>query len=78
MKTNYILRLYACFFYEFLIQIALWFLVAFITIFISKINSIDQPHIFQLILWLTSGVYFVSLLVLWRPNFSDESMENKA
>ena len=60
MKTSYIFRLYACFLYEFLIQIALWFLVAFITIFISTINSIDQPHIFQLILWLTSGVYFVS------------------
>ena len=60
MKTNYILRLYACFFYEFIIQIALWFLVSFITRFISTINSIEQPHIFQLILWLTSGVYFVS------------------
>jgi hypothetical protein len=60
MKTNYILRLYACFFYELLIQIALWFLVAFITIFISTINSTDQPHIFQFILWLTSGVYFVA------------------
>ena len=60
MQTNYILRLYSCFFYEFIIQIALWFLVAFITIFISSINSTDQPHIFQFILWLTSGVYFVS------------------
>ena len=60
MKTNYILRLYGCFFYELLIQIALWFLIAFITIFISDINSTDQPHIFQFILWLTSGIYFVS------------------
>ena len=60
MKTNYILRLYGCLFYEILIQTALWFLVAFITIFISTINSTDQPHIFQFILWLTSGVYFVS------------------
>jgi len=60
MKTNYILRLYCCFFYELLIQIALWFLIAFITIFISAINSTDQPHIFQFILWLSSGVYFVS------------------
>lgn len=60
MKTNYILRLYGCLFYEILIQAALWFLVAFITIFISTINSIDQPHIFQFILWVASGVYFVS------------------
>ena len=60
MKINYILRLYACFLYEFLIQIALWFLVAFITIFISTINSTNQPHIFQFILWVTSGFYFVS------------------
>ncbi|MDC0931134.1 RDD family protein [Methylophilaceae bacterium] len=60
MKTNYILRLYGCLFYEILIQTALWFLVAFITIFISTINSTDQPHIFQFILWVTSGVYFVS------------------
>lgn len=60
MNTNYILRLYGCLFYEILIQTALWFLVAFITIFISTINSIDQPHIFQFILWVTSGVYFVS------------------
>jgi len=60
MNTNYILRLYGCLFYEILIQTALWFLVAFITIFISTINSTDQPHIFQFILWVTSGVYFVS------------------
>ena len=60
MKINYILRLYACFFYELLIQIALWFLIAFITIYIFAINSTDQPHLFQFILWLTSGVYFVS------------------
>ena len=60
MKTNYILRLYGCLFYEILIQAALWFLVAFITIFISTINSTDQPHIFQFILWVASGVYFVS------------------
>jgi uncharacterized RDD family membrane protein YckC len=60
MKTNYILRLYGCLFYEILIQTALWFLVAFITIFISSINSTDQPHIFQFILWVASGVYFVS------------------
>jgi uncharacterized RDD family membrane protein YckC len=60
MKTNYILRLYGCLFYEILIQTALWFLVAFITIFISTINSTDQPHIFQFILWVASGVYFVS------------------
>lgn len=60
MNTNYILRLYGCLFYEILIQTALWFLVAFITIFISTINSIDQPHIFQFILWVASGVYFVS------------------
>jgi len=60
MKANYILRLYGCLFYEILIQTALWFLVAFITIFISTINSTDQPHIFQFILWVTSGVYFVS------------------
>ena len=60
MKTNYILRLYGCLFYEILIQAALWFLVAFIMIFISTINSTDQPHIFQFILWVASGVYFVS------------------
>jgi len=60
MNTNYILRLYGCLFYEIIIQTALWFLVAFITIFISTINSTDQPHIFQFILWVTSGVYFVS------------------
>jgi uncharacterized RDD family membrane protein YckC len=60
MKISYILRLYSCFFYELLIQIALWFLTAFITIFIFSINSTDQPHLFQFILWLTSGVYFVS------------------
>ena len=60
MNTNYILRLYGCLFYEILIQTALWFLVAFITIFISTINSTDQPHIFQFILWVASGVYFVS------------------
>jgi hypothetical protein len=60
MKINYILRLYSCFFYELFIQIALWFLIAFITIYIFAINSTDQPHLFQFILWLTSGVYFVS------------------
>ena len=60
MKANYILRLYGCLFYEILIQAALWFLVAFITIFISTINSTDQPHFFQFILWVASGVYFVS------------------
>jgi len=60
MTFNYILRLYCCFAYELLIQIAIWFLVAFITIFVSTINSTDQPHTFQFILWFTSGIYFVS------------------
>jgi uncharacterized RDD family membrane protein YckC len=60
MKINYILRLYSCFFYELFIQIALWFVIAFITIYIFAINSTDQPHLFQFILWVASGIYFVS------------------
>ncbi|MBT3826272.1 MAG: hypothetical protein HOF49_00380 [Nitrosomonadales bacterium] len=59
MRTYYILRLYGCFFYELLIQIALWFLISFITIYIFDINSTDQHYLFQFILWLTSGAYFI-------------------
>jgi len=59
MKTNYILRLYSCFFYELLIQVAIWFLVTFIAIFLIKINSQDHRYIFQFILWISSGIYFV-------------------
>jgi uncharacterized RDD family membrane protein YckC len=59
MKTNYILRLYSCFFYELLIQVAIWFLVTFTTIFFFGINSQDHRYLFQFILWTSSGIYFV-------------------
>lgn len=59
MTINYILRLYCCFVYELFIQIALWFLVAFTIIYLTDINASNHRYLFQFILWLSSGIYFI-------------------
>jgi len=51
--------LYCCLFYELIIQVGLWFIVTFFTLLIFKDTSTLHPNILQLILWISSGAYFI-------------------
>ena len=42
-------------FYEFVIQIGLWFIVTFLVLFLSN----NEPNFLQFILWTSSGAYFI-------------------
>ena len=57
---KFLLRLYGSLFYDCIIQIAIWFCVTFIYIyFLDKQNNFPT-YFLQLILWLSSGIYFIS------------------
>lgn len=45
--------------YELIIQIGLWFIVTFLALLFFKNNLILYPNILQLILWVSSGIYFI-------------------
>ena len=59
MKINIVGRLYLCLFYEAIIQIALWFVVTFFVLAILKIDLFESMNSLRLILWASSGVYFI-------------------
>jgi uncharacterized RDD family membrane protein YckC len=52
-------RLYACLFYEAIIQIALWFIVTFLVLTVFKVDLASSPNLLRLILWASSGIYFI-------------------
>ena len=59
MNIKWIARLYGCFFYEAIIQVALWFLITlFILISLGEGNTIN-PSLLGFFLWLSSGIYFI-------------------
>ncbi len=59
MKLHWIGKLYGCFLYETIIQIALWFIVTFITLVFLGDNHSINPSILGFILWCSSGLYFI-------------------
>jgi uncharacterized RDD family membrane protein YckC len=59
MNLKCIARLYGCFFYEVIIQVALWFLITLI-ILVSLGDSYSiNSSLLGFILWLSSGTYFI-------------------
>ena len=52
-------RLYACLFYEAIIQIALWFIVTFFLLAVFKIDLTTNFNPLRTILWGSSGIYFI-------------------
>ena len=52
-------RLYACLFYEAIIQIALWFIVTFFALAVLNIDLTSNPNLLRFILWVSSGIYFI-------------------
>jgi uncharacterized RDD family membrane protein YckC len=59
MKLKWIARLYGCFLYEVIIQVALWFLITLIILLILGGNYTINSNLLGFILWLSSGTYFI-------------------
>ena len=59
MKIKWIGRLYACLFYEAILQIALWFLITFIILISLGDHYQISSAMLSFVLWLSSGIYFI-------------------
>ena len=57
--TPSILRIVGSFFYDFLIQLSLWFFVTFIFLFFFDSTNINLRFLLQFLYWLVSGFYFI-------------------
>lgn len=59
MNLKWIARLYGCFFYEVIIQVALWFLITLIILVSLGDSYTIDSSLLGFILWLSSGAYFI-------------------
>lgn len=59
MRINIVGRLYACLFYEAIIQIGLWFIVTFLALAVLNIDLTSNSNLLRFILWASSGMYFI-------------------
>jgi hypothetical protein len=59
MNLKFIARLYGCFFYEVIIQVALWFLITLIILVSLGDSYTINSSLLGFILWLSSGTYFI-------------------
>jgi uncharacterized RDD family membrane protein YckC len=59
MKLKWIARLYGCFLYEAIIQVALWFLITLIILLSFGDSYTINSNLLGFILWLSSGTYFI-------------------
>ena len=59
MNLKLIARLYGCFFYEAIIQVALWFLITLIILVSLGDSYTINSSLLGFILWLSSGTYFI-------------------
>ena len=57
--TPSILRIIGSLFYDFLIQLSLWFFVTFIFLFFFDSTNINSRFLLQFLYWLVSGFYFI-------------------
>jgi len=53
------LRIIGSLFYDFLIQLSLWFAVTFIFLFFFDSTNINSRFLLQFLYWLVSGFYFI-------------------
>ena len=53
------LRIIGSLFYDFLIQLSLWFVVTFIFLFFFDSTNINSRLLLQFLYWLVSGSYFI-------------------
>ena len=53
------LRIIGSLFYDFLIQLSLWFFVTFIFLFFFDSTNINSRFLLQFLYWLASGFYFI-------------------
>ena len=53
------LRIIGSLFYDFLIQLSLWFVVTFIFLFFFDSTDINLRFLLQFFYWLVSGFYFI-------------------
>jgi len=53
------LRIIGSLFYDFLIQLSLWFFVTFIFLFFFDSTNINSRFLLQFLYWLISGFYFI-------------------
>jgi uncharacterized RDD family membrane protein YckC len=53
------LRIIGTLFYDFLIQLSLWFFVTFIFLFFFDSTNINSKFLLQFLYWLASGFYFI-------------------
>ena len=53
------LRIIGSLFYDFLIQLSLWFVVTFILLFFFDSTNINSRFLLQFLCWLVSGFYFI-------------------
>jgi uncharacterized RDD family membrane protein YckC len=53
------LRIIGSLFYDFLIQLSLWFVVTFIFLFFFDSTNINSRFLLQFFYWLISGFYFI-------------------
>jgi|TARA_B110000971_G_scaffold168096_2_gene172418 uncharacterized RDD family membrane protein YckC len=60
LKINFTGRLFACLFYELIIQIGLWFVVTFIILAVFNADLTSNSNLLRFILWFSSGIYFIS------------------
>lgn len=59
MNVKWIARLYGCFFYEAIIQVALWFLITLIILISLGEGYTINSSLLGFFLWLSSGIYFI-------------------
>jgi uncharacterized RDD family membrane protein YckC len=52
-------RIIGSLFYDFLIQLSLWFFVTFIFLFFFDSTNINSRFLLQFLYWLVSGFYFI-------------------
>ena len=52
-------RIIGSLFYDFLIQLSLWFIVTFIFLFSFDLTNINSRLLLQFLFWLVSGFYFI-------------------
>ena len=57
--TPSILRIIGSLFYDFLIQLSLWFIVTFIFLFFFDSINTNSRFLLQFLFWLVSGFYFI-------------------
>ena len=57
--TPSILRIIGSLFYDFLIQLSLWFIVTFIFLFFFDSINTNSRFLLQFLYWLVSGFYFI-------------------